>query len=253
VKCLNLFLSLFFPFLSLSGFAQTPLQIETDLVSSFRKISYCAEKHDDAHVGNADDLFAKKLKSYAGKFPATMSYPFSQLKQESLTILTSADGLFRSYSWDDETGGTMRYFEHVCQYKSQTKIEAIGGEPRPEGEVWPGYEGLYTFKTQGNTYYLAITVEIGSSKDLEKGIQVFSIENGKLNADTKIIKTKSGLHSKITYDYDLSRTSEKVKSEIHFDPNNLSIYVPVVLESGRLTTNYIAYKFTGQYFERVKN
>ena len=69
----------------------------------------------------------------------------------------------------------------------------------------------------------------------------------------KIIKTKTGLHSQINYGYDLSKTDEKVTSEIHFDAGTQSIYVPIVLEQGKLTNKYIIYKFTGQYFERVKN
>ena len=159
----------------------------------------------------------------------------------------------RIYSWDDMTGGTMRYFVNVFQYKSGTKTIAMLDAPGTGDDYRPAYEILYTFKTQGKTYYLVTTLEIGSSKDLEKGIQVFSIENGKLNTDARIIRTKSGLHSQITYDYDLSRTSEKIHSEIRFDTNTQSIYIPVVVENGRLTNRYIVYKFTGQYFERVKN
>jgi hypothetical protein len=44
-----------------------------------------------------------------------------------------------------------------------------------------------------------------------------------------------------------------VTSEIYFDAGTQSIYVPVVLGQGKLTDKFILYKFTGQYFERVKN
>ncbi|HZX58159.1 MAG TPA: hypothetical protein VFE54_05520 [Mucilaginibacter sp.] len=223
-------------------------------MKSFKKIGYYAEKHDDEHLGEASDLFAKKLKNYVEKFPATISYPFYQLKKEPVTILTSADGLFRIYSWDDETGGTMRYFDNIFQYKIAGRAEIIAAINKPEGESGSMYQELYTFKANGKTYYLATTLEIGSTIIYVNGIQVFSIEGGKLNPDTKIIRTKSGLHSTIDYEYNPTLTAdEKISSYIHFDHDTQSIYIPIVLEKGKLTNKYILYKFTGQYFERVKN
>jgi hypothetical protein len=253
MKYLNFCLAFLLCLFSLSVIAQTPQQIESDLLKPFKNIFYYAEKNDQDKSGEANDQFAKKLKSYCEKVPATLSYPFSSLTQEHLDISTSSDGHLRIYSWDIWSGGTMHFFENVMQYKTGAAIKAIIDTPKGDGDVRPNYNKVYTFQVSGKTYYLTVYLLIGSSKDLEEGIQVFSIENGKLNTDTRIIKTKSGLHSRIIYDYDLSRTSEKVTSEIHFDANTKSIYIPVVLENGKLTNNYIVYKFTGQYFERVKN
>src|SRR3569833_1976493 len=109
MKYLTFYLTVFCSLITPVLFAQTSQQIEADLVKSIKKIGYYAEKHDDEHLGDASDLFAAKLKNYATKFPETISYPFNQLKQEPLTILSSADGLFRIYSWDNESGGTMRF------------------------------------------------------------------------------------------------------------------------------------------------
>ncbi len=253
MKYLNLYFTAFCLFISSSLFAQSPQQIEADLIKSFKEINDDVGKNDYEHLGNANGQFANKLKSYAEKNPTTINYPFNQLKKQPISILSSADGLFRIYSWDNEGGGTMRFFENVFQYKSGTGTIAAIDAPGPDGDNRPGYQKLYTFKANGKTYYLATTLEIGSSKDIGGGIQVFSIENNELNADMKIIKTKTGLHSQINYGYDLSKTDEKVTSEIHFDAGTQSIYVPIVLEQGKLTNKYIIYKFTGQYFERVKN
>jgi len=238
---------------SLSSIAQTPQQIESDLLKPFKNIFYYAEKNDQEKSGEADSQFAKKLKNYCEKVPATLVYPFNSLVKEHLDISTSSDGQLKIYSWDTWSGGTMHFFESVMQYKTGTTIKAVLDTPKGDGDVRPNYNTIYTFQAGGKTYYLTTYLLIGSSKDLEEGIQVFSIENGKLNTDTRIIRTKSGLHSQITYDYDLSRTSEKVHSQVHFDANTQSIYIPVVLNNGKLTDNYIVYKFTGQYFERVKN
>ena len=261
MKYLNFYLIILFLFISTALFAQTPRQIEADLLKSCKKISYWQDKAFGAatdtqgaldSMGNADDVFAKKLKQCAEKFPQTITYPFNSLKKEFVDISTSTDGLFRIYSWDNMEGGTMRYFVNVFQYRSGTKTIAILDAPGPDGDNRPNYYQIYTFKTRNKTYYLALTLAIASGRIHEGGIVVFSIDDGKLNTDAKIIKTKTGLHNQITYGYDPTLTEEKINSNIHFDTATQSIYIPVVLGQ-KLTNKYIIYKFTGQYFERVKN
>lgn len=88
---------------------------------------------------------------------------------------------------------------------------------------------------------------------MEKGVQVFSIENGKLNINAKLIKTRSGLHGKLFYEYDLGPIiDESVDDDIHYDPILKTISIPVI-DGEKVTKARIKYKFTGQYFERVKN
>ena len=85
-------------------------------------------------------------------------------------------------------------------------------------------------------------------------MQVFTIENGKLIDDIKLIKNNSGLHNQLYYDYDLlARVYLKVKPSIYFDDVSNTIFVPLVDGNGKVTNKYITYKFTGQYFEKVKN
>jgi hypothetical protein len=241
-------------------FAQTPSAIEADLLKSYKQIDYWYGKQDADSTGtalgklyDANDLFAKKLQGYIAKYPATIGWPFNSLVKSQVDISTSDDGLFRIYSWDSLTGGTMHYFESVFQYKTASGVAAVIDTPKGDGDNRPNYDKLYTFKTGNKTYYLAIIFMIGSTKACEGGVQVFSIGDGKLNDDTKVIKTHSGLHSQITYGYDRSVTSEKTNAEVYFNTKTQSIYIPVVSVAGKLTNNYIIYKFTGQYFERVKN
>jgi hypothetical protein len=94
------------------------------------------------------------------------------------------------------------FFEHVLQYKFGTKTISILDTPKGEGDNKPNYRKLYTFKVNDHTYYLCDYITIGSSKDVGEGIQVFDIENGVLNNDVRVIKTKSGLHNKLNYEYD---------------------------------------------------
>jgi len=248
-------------------FAQTPVAIEADLLKSFKKINYWDDKFRsntmnglsaEDSLGKANEVFAKKLKDYTVRYPSTISQDFSALKKAYLDIYTSADGLFRIYSWETWLGGTMRDFANVFQYKAGGKIQSTylhstGNDNKP---YVPLYSNLYTFSFSQKTYYLAVYDCIYSTKDAGTGIQIFDIENGKLNKNAKIIKTASGLHSKIYYDYDFLSVVDidfDKRPDIYFDSATQTIHIPLVTGNGKVTSQYIIYKFTGQYFERVKN
>lgn len=249
---IQLIVFLLFCFVSATLSAQTPQQIETDLLKSFKKIDPAFEDNT-----NANDLFAKKLYNYVANNPATIGYPFTALKRAHLDISTSDDSLFRIYSWDTWTGGTAHFFESIFQYKCGEKIYAVLDTPTEEGDIRPWYNKLYTLRTPGNTYYLALNTDIGSTKDLGGSFQVMDIENGKLNNSVKLIKTGSELHGNLSFYCDFSKTAGTLTPDtypaITYDVSTRTISIPLILANGAATTKHITYKFTGQYFERVKN
>jgi hypothetical protein len=79
----------------------------------------------DDSLAHANAMFAKKLSYYISKCPFTINQKFSSLANDHLDISTSNDGLFRIYSWDTWTGGTMHFFENVMQYKSGSNFKAF--------------------------------------------------------------------------------------------------------------------------------
>ena len=262
MKYLNFFTA-FFILISSNLFGQTPKQIEADLLKSFKKINYWDERSRDTIIdvgdslANANNAFGEKLKLYSEKYPFTISYSFNSLKKEYLNICSSDDGLFRIYSWITEGGGTMHEFQNVMQYKTDKNVHSILVRDTAidhEDRYVYYYSNLYTFKANNKTYYLGVYDGVYCSACRGQGIQVFTIENGKLNNDVKIIKTQTGLHSQLYYEYNLYYVlHRKVGSLIHFDNTSKTIYVPVVVEHEKVTHKYIAYKFTGQYFEKVKS
>jgi len=253
---------------AVNSFAQTPKEIEADLLRSFNKINYWAKKSRADTTGNtsmedslenANEIFAKKIKWYTVKYPSTIKQDFNSLKKERLDIFTSADGLFRIYSWETWLGGTMRDFANVLQYKTAENVQSVylHNLMSDDSEPYiPFYTSLYTFKVGLKTYYMGVYGCIYSTKDVGDGIQVFAIENGKLNTGVKIIKTASGLHSKIYYDYNFFSVVDipyGKRPTIQFDSATQSIQVPLVSGDGRVTHKFIIYKFTGKYFEKVKS
>lgn len=248
-------------FFARAAFAQNANTVENDLLKSFKKISYWDDEQRKGTAGADDSLikanstFEKKLKTYTQQYPATINEPFASLKNERLDIFTSADGLFRIYSWDTWLGGTMHDFANMLQYKIGQKTQSILWTSK-EGNYVPFFNNLYTFKNGGKTYYLGIYGRIYSSKDAGRGIQIFAIENGKLNEDVKLIKTQSGMRSKINYTYDFFSVVDiafEKRPTITFDAVTKTISIPLVALNGKVTSKFITYKFNGQYFEKVKS
>jgi hypothetical protein len=250
------FVLVFFCLITLDAGAQSSQQIEADLLRSFKKINawgYDSKMDVQDSLWHAKKIVGEKLYNYAIKYPSTITYNFSRLKKEHVDINTSDDGLFRIYSWDTWTGGTMHWFENVFQYRVSNKTYAVLDTPRSEGDVRPSYNGLYTLKANGHVYYLALNTFIGSTIDVGGSIQVFDIENGKLNDSVRLIRTAAGLHSHLNFEFYLDKSKESLWPSITYDTQKQIISIPLIDANGAATTKHILYKFTGQYFERVKN
>jgi len=78
------------------------------------------------------------------------------------------------------------------------------------------------------------------------------IENDNLNDNVKLIKTGTGLRSKLEFSC-IEDYQGNDATEILYDEKSAILKIPVVLENGKANGNYLTYKFTGQYFERMKN
>ena len=94
MKILNLSILLFLAFVTFNLCAQTPKQIEDDLLKSFKRIDYWDEyrgsnkdKADDLMKANdslnkACNIFGEKLKSYTSNYPFTIEISLNSSKAE---------------------------------------------------------------------------------------------------------------------------------------------------------------------------
>jgi hypothetical protein len=263
MKCLNFYFATVLLFISSAVFAQTPQQIEADLLKSFKKVEYWKQREADTTIDTFDSLemanevFGRKLQYYTRKYPFTLTYKFPRLGDYGLTINRSPDGNFNIYSWDTETGGTMHCFSNVFQYRSGKKTQSFldTASLASDRDYVYCYSDLFSLNANDHTYYAALYFGVFSGKERGEGLRVFSIENGKLT-DAKIIKTRSGLHAKLYYNYDLFSIPSKMNdADFHYDPVTKTIsFADVGGEDGiTVTDKKIIYKFTGQYFERIRN
>jgi len=243
---------------SLLSYSQDKTGIEKDLLKLFHRIEYWSENPQVNYdsLGKANQDFMHALLGYTDKYAFTIRESFPSLLQEGLLIATAPDNKLRIYSWDTGLGGTMRDFSAVYQYRQGDKTYS-GRVPgaTPEEEPQDFYSHIYQLEGNQRTYYIAICHAIYSTKDAYQGVKIFSIENGQLNSEVKLIKTSTGIRNELGFAFDffsvVDRPERPVKL-INYDPSTKTITIPVVHEDGRVTKKWIKYRFNGQYFEKNK-
>jgi hypothetical protein len=259
----QLILSLLFTVSLTTAIAQPGREkaIEADLRKSFNRINYWVDisnqlKANDTwldSIGKANNVFAQKLKSYGDVSPSIITQPLKSLAVD-INIQTSADGLFRIYSWNTGMGGTMYNCDNVIQYKSGAAVKSVLILGTSDWFNLNYYFKIYSLAANNQTYYLAVSGQTMGGYQYGESISAFTINNGILDDKVKIIKTASGLHNLLSYTYAAPvNPNNPPNQDIEYDAIAQTISLPVVLAAGRVTKNRIIYKFTGQYFERVKN
>jgi hypothetical protein len=262
-------LFLFFVFsLTISNLhSQTLQEIDKDLGQAFAKIEYWSNydskndkiyQYDSLEKANTD--FEKMLLKYTASNSKTLSYRFKDLSDDGLTILTSEDGLFRIYSWDTYTGGTMHFFKNVFQYRNSKGTFSAMPDLNANGNYLdPGcfYKQINNVASEGKTYYITQSTVIGSSALTYHTVKIFSIEEYGLNDTAKLIKTKTGIRNTLGYEMDFSSSSNKniISTDINYsteyDPTKKIITIPLIEGDGKLTARKIRYRFDGKYFVKM--
>ena len=253
MKRIKFLLFLFIPVFSFSQ-KQSLKQIELDLLEASNKLFSFYQPHESDSLFKYSELLKNKAIELLSKNPTTLKYPFQMLiDSNAFEIVTSEDSLFRIYSWDTWTGGTMHFYDIVYQFSKNGKVytEPVMSE---EGDGGAFYSEIFTLKTGTITYYLAVSNATFSTKDAAQSIEVFSIENNNLNKQVKLIKTAEGMTNRIGFEFDFFSVVDRPERPlklIKYDKNKKIIYIPVVHEDGKVTDKFIQYKFNGKYFEKI--
>lgn len=243
-------------------FGQDIKQIDKQLRAAMHKINYWAFYEGDNDKISPSDSLDKANDRFEQLFlrattnPSTLNYDFKALQDSGLRIATSEDGLFRIYSWDTWTGGTMHFFRNVFQYKAGNKVISKSNRTskKEESEAGSLYNEINDIASGNKQYYLAHKVSVYGSAYTYQAIQVFSIDNEKLNDTAKLIKTKTGIRNQLGYEVDRTSSANSDDNipdyEIHYDKATKTISIPLIQASGKVTKQRILYRFTGKYFEK---
>lgn len=256
-------ISLLFCLFALASAARTQSNtaIEADLHQHLKNIwQWSSESNvegsSDSIVVENKRLIKKMLQAF-NKNPATLYARFDSLDQQ-MNIATSPDKKFRIYSWDTQTGGTMRFFANIIQFKTLTGVKAeLYFNPiddREEMGCGFFYDSVYELTKGKETYYLATRTAIFSSKDLMHQVKLFKTTNGRLNDTAALIKTKTGIRNELGYEYDFFSVVDipyGSRPHVTFNHKTNILSIPLVTEDGKVTSKTIRYKFNGQYFVKM--
>jgi hypothetical protein len=245
---------------SVSILAQTPNKIEQELVKLYAKVndnSGYKSNADNDLLAKANDDFKAKILEYT-KVASTLKYQFGELGKE-VTITTSEDGKFRSFSWDRLDGGTMHFFETVYQYQGKDGKVYSKSVETEEGDAGGFVKDIFSGQAKSGNVYLVVNTAIGSTQDRYEGVGLFRIDGNNLNDNVKLFKTKAGLTNSISISYNFFSVVDRKERPVElilFDKKTNVLKIPVVIESkkfmnGEVTDKFIKYKFNGTYFVKI--
>ncbi len=242
--------------------AQTVSSVENEIVRHLDNISkfgnYGGTSDDDKVYAENREL-RKKLVRY-GKRSDVLMYSFPKLKGK-MQVSTSRDGNLRIYSWDEETGGTMHDHDSVFQYRgSNGKVFSWAvTDDESNQDVGAFYHDIFQLSTGKGTVYLAVSTFVASTSLAGQSIKVLRIQSNRLERDTKLIRTASGLQNSINFQYDFFSVVDRPERPVKlftFNAARKEFKFPVVIEDektpqGRVTNNFITYRFNGTHFVKV--
>jgi hypothetical protein len=228
-------------------FAQNSDTVAANLTKLFKKLpEYDLYNPQHNLVDTVDSLIDSKISFYIKTAPVALAKAFPKLGAES-----SPDSVISILSWDNLSGGTQHSFTNLFLYKTKGRLNYINSDTLAQDDEYPRYyDRIYSLAVGDKIYYLITYKGILGLNERMEGIQVFSVADGKLNDKVKLIKTHQGFAYKLRFEYYFNMDDQ---GGMHYDPKLKEITFPVVNKNKHITGGLIIYKFTGRYFERVKN
>jgi hypothetical protein len=243
-------------FISNLVLAQNTSEMHAMLSGHLKKMTYYkfdSPNSDSVEIENAH--FKKLLLRYLTEHPSSLTSKMDKVVKAGLIIAASEDSLFRIYSWDTQTGGTMRFYDNIYQYSSGGKVFVKESQSDTEGDPKSWYSEIYTMNDNENKYYLGVYNAEFSTRDIAQGIKFYAIENNLLNTDVKLAKTKEGLSGSLGINFDfftLQNHDERPLKLVLFDSDKKTISVPIVTDNDKITDKFNIYKLKNGLFEEVK-
>ncbi len=238
-------------------FAQSETAMERAVLTHLNAISTNAGKSNLIEKENAE--LKQKLLRYA-RNASSLRYAFKGLDGK-MSIVTSKDGKFRIYSWDTNSGGTMKFHDGVYQYKTaRGRVLAKPFRQTAEYSARGFYSQIFQLVAGRKIYYLATATNILSTSQMRQDIEVFAIEGDRLNDDVRLIRTSTAFRNSVGFDYDFFSVVDRPERPIKlftFDEAKKQFRFPIVLEDrkfpngGRVTNKFITYRFNGKYFVKI--
>ncbi|TCP95056.1 hypothetical protein EDC44_1116 [Cricetibacter osteomyelitidis] len=243
-------------------YAQNCEQIDIRLADSYGNMkkygSYGKyEERDYDKLEIAIKQFTDTLSAYL-KTPESMQCEFIKTGEAGVYILRSDDNKLRTFSWDEQSGGSMHDASAIYQYIDNQNNVVITTEHANGFEIGPLTYQLSTIKLLDKIYYLAVDLSIGDGRNHMISAIFYQITNNGLEY-ANIIQT-SKLTNEINVAFDPTLINNDVSyPDFTYDEQTQTLSFPVIMPSedgygsGKPTNEKIQYKFNGQHFVRIKN
>lgn len=218
------------------------LKIHNDISTAMGNV------RNDSLLALSSQQFTDSLTYLIKNKNSTLNYPFEKLQKENaLKMATSADKKLRVYSWDNNSGGTMRYFNQIYQFDANGTITVNESVATNDPQAF--FSKIYTVQNKNNeNIYLVISNSILSSKYSVQHINAYKIGNENLQS-AAVFKTKTNTLDKISVEYDFFSVVDRPERPVELitlEDNTLKI--ALVDEKQNVTGKNLIYEWNGDVF-----
>jgi len=203
---------------------------------------------NDSLLALSSQQFTDSLTYLIKNNNSTLNYPFEKLQKENaLKMATSADKKLKVYSWDNNSGGTMRFFNQIYQFDANGNITVNASLASNDSQSY--FSKIYTVQNKNNeSIYLVISNSILSSKYSVQHINAYKIGIENLQS-ASVFKTKTNTLDKISVEYDFFSVVDRPERPVElitFENNTLKI--ALVDDKQNVTSKNLIYEWNGDVF-----
>lgn len=233
--------------------AQTVAEVRNSLTSLNQQIHRHSPRFGDGDYDSlyaANDRLMRYLSSVLVDVSGTLTEDFSSV---GMWVTTSIDGKLRVWSWDDETGGSMRFCYSIAQYRTPSGIKAeLVNDTLDRSGGTPFCDTIYSVESNGKTYYLPLFRGKWSNQDGAQILEGWMIQKERLDRSNYLFdKGEEQRLNEIYLAYNLLTNIDK-EHTIHL--SDQTILVPVAGDRDEITDWWSEYEFDGEWFvfKRIK-
>ncbi len=222
---------------------------ENKLLKIYTDISAASgNMRSDSLLAISSEQFTDSLIYLIKNNNSTLNYPFEKLQKENaLKMATSADKKLRVYSWDNNSGGSMRFFNQIYQFDADGNITVNASLASNDSQAF--FSKIYTVQNKNNeSIYLVISNSILSSKYSVQHINAYKIGTENLH-NAAVFKTKNNTLDKISVEYDFFSVVDRPERPVEiitFVNNTLKI--ALVDDKQNVTSKNLIYEWNGDVF-----
>ncbi|TDQ73915.1 hypothetical protein [Sphingobacterium yanglingense] len=194
--------------------------------------------------------FSTSFLSFLEKTPNSINFDFPKLVDAGMEIATSSDGVVRVYSWDNNQGGSMRFFNSIFQVSLPTGNQSISYNSTEEDRVfYPFYTRIDPIQLDGQVYYIAFARSVLSNKEVNHAVEIYKIEDNQLKP-VDLFRIDNRLDYKLGKTFNYEELDEFDEELIRFDARDLTFTLPEVMQDGTFGKDTIAFQFKNSYFQK---